>query len=125
MSESGFSHSSELPGGRSPYWIKDDSLVEIGLAKGDAVAVEFASEPVNGDLVLIEVELADDSDKMVRHYFDEAGVILLKAANPTFPDLRVGSECALVLGVIRSRIRFEPIGSDRMRIVEEPLARSS
>jgi SOS-response transcriptional repressor LexA len=122
MSESGFAHNADLPGGRMPYWIKDDALVEIGLVPGDAVAVEFASDPVDGDLVLVEVELADDSDKMARYYFERSDLILLKAANTAIPDLHVAPERAIVLGVIKSRIRFEPVGTGGTRIVEEPLA---
>ena len=119
--EGAFSYNSELPGGRSPFWIKDQALVGIGLAPGDAVSVDARTEPSHGDLVLVEVATDDDSHKIVRRYAEEDGDVVLKAANPEVPDLRLAPEDLFVVGVVRTRVRFEPARADQTRIVEEPI----
>ena len=120
--EGGFSYNSELPGGRSPFWIKDDALSGIGLRAGDAVSVDPHAEPADGDLVLVEVEQEDDSHKLVRRYYEENGAVVLRAENPDYPDSRVAPERLFVVGLVRTRVRFEATGGDQTRIVEEPLA---
>ncbi len=121
-SESGFAHSAGLPRGRTPYWTKDDAVAEIRLAPGEAAAVGFASEPVDGDLALIQVELADDSDKMGRGYREEARVNLRDPTTSTFPEFRVAREPDNVPGVVKSQVDYEPLGSRRVGMVEESLA---
>ena len=119
--EGAFSYNSELPGGRSPFWIKDDALAGIGLKAGDAVSVDSRAEPSNGDLVLVEIEADDDSEKIVRRYFEDDGEVVLKAANPHYPDVRVAPDQLFVVGLVRTKVRFEPVGAEQTRIIEEPL----
>ena len=119
--EGAFSYNSELPDGRSPFWIKDDALSGIGLRVGDAVSVDSSAEPTDGDLVLVELEEDDDSRKIVRRYYEQDGAVVLRAGNPEYPDLRVSPDRLFVVGVVRTRVRFEAAGADRTRIVEEPL----
>ena len=120
--EGAFSYNSELPGGRAPFWIKDDALSDLGLGPGDAVSVDSSAEPAEGDLVLAEVVVEDDaSERMVRRYFEDSGQVTLKAANPTYRDILVPAEQVFVIGVVKTRIRYESAEGDRTRIVEEPL----
>ena len=120
--EGQFSYNSELPGGRAPFWIKDEALADLGLGPGDAVSVDSREEPADGDLVLVELEAEDGgSERTVRRYFSDGEDVTLKAANAAYPDLRVPSEQVFVVGVVRSRVRFEGAGDDRTKIVEEPL----
>ena len=63
-----FSWNSELPSGRNPFWIRDEALAGLGLHPGDAVSVDSQAEPRDGDLVVAEVEVDDDSLRTARRY---------------------------------------------------------
>ena len=119
--EGAFSYNSELPGGRSPFWIKDDALSGIGLRAGDAVSVDSRAEPSDGSLVLVDVEDDDGSQKLVRRYYEQGGQVVLRAANPEYPDLRLPPQRLFIVGLVHTRVRFEAAGANRIRIVEEPL----
>ena len=114
------SWNSELPSGRNPFWIKDEALADLGLHSGDAVGVDTRREPLDGDLVLLEAETDDFSDRLVRRYFLAGDQVRLVAANPEFPELLLSPDHLLVLGVVCSRVRFEPAG-ESVRVVEEAL----
>jgi SOS-response transcriptional repressor LexA len=113
------SWNSELPSGRNPFWIKDEALAGLGLHVGDAVSVDTRSEPVDGDLVLVEAETEDFSDRLVRRYFTDGDRVRLVAANPEFPELRLAPDQMLVLGVVCTRVRFAPAGDDSVKVIEE------
>jgi SOS-response transcriptional repressor LexA len=117
------SWNSELPSGRNPFWIKDDSMAAFGLHSGDAVSVDTSRAPVDGDLVVVEVETEDLSDRLVRQYFadDGSGPVRLAAANPDVPELQLSPERMIVLGVVRTRVRFEPAEDDSVRVIEEDI----
>ena len=120
--EGQFSYNSELPGGRAPFWIKDEALAGLGLGPGDAVSVDSRQDAAGGDLVLVEVETDDGaSERMVRRYFEAGGVVTLEAANAGYPDLVAPVDRVFVVGVVTSRVRYEDAGDERTRIVEEPL----
>jgi len=120
--EGAFSYNSELPGGRAPFWIKDHALAGIGLRPGDAVSVDSGEEPKRGELVLVELETDDGgSDRTVRRYFERGEDVLLKAENDAFPDIVLASSRVLLVGVVKTRVRFEAASDDRTRVVEEPL----
>jgi SOS-response transcriptional repressor LexA len=116
------SWNSELPSGRNPFWIKDEAMAGLGLHVGDAVGVDTRSEPSEGDLVLVEVETDELSDRLVRRYFaDGPERVRLVAVNPEVVELRLGSDEMIVLGVIRSRVRFESTDDESARVIEEPI----
>jgi hypothetical protein len=123
--QGGFSYNSELPGGRAPFWIRDDALVKLGLGPGDAVAVDGAREPQNGDLVLVEVVVDEDqSGRIVRRYFEDRGDVTLRAENDDVPDLVISADQLFVVGVVTSKVRYERLDDERTRIIEEPLPQS-
>ncbi len=72
--------------------------------------------------MLIQVELADDSDKIGRRYREEARVNLRDPATSPFPEFCVAREPAVVPGVVKSRVDCEPLRSRRVGMVEELLA---
>ena len=117
------SWNSELPSGRNPFWIKDEAMSSLGLHVGDAVSVDTRREPTEGDLVLVEVETDELSDRLVRRYFPAFGgdQVRLVAANPDYPELRLSPDQLLVLGVVCARVRFEPASNEALKIVEEPI----
>jgi SOS-response transcriptional repressor LexA len=116
------SWNSELPSGRNPFWIKDEALASLGLHAGDAVSVDTRREAVAGDLVLVEIETDELTDRLVRRYVpeDEHGEVRLLAAGPELPELRLRPEQLMVLGVVCGRVRFEPVG-EAVRVVESEL----
>ena len=116
------SWASELPSGRNPFWIKDESLADLGLHVGDAVGVDTAASPQRGDLVLAEVETDDLADRLVRRYLPEpsGSRVRLLAASADFPELVLEPDQLIVLGVVRSRVRFEP-GPAGLLAAETPL----
>jgi SOS-response transcriptional repressor LexA len=120
MAEPGgaFSWNSELPSGRNPYWIRDEALAGLGLHVGDAVSVDTRAEPQDGDLVVVEVELEDDSVRTARRYFATGDRIRLAAVAADIEPIEVEREQAMVMGVIAARLRFASGGKPP---TEEPL----
>ena len=117
------SWASELPSGHNPFWIKDEALADLGLHAGQAVGVDTRREPADGDLVLAEIELEDLADRLVRRYQHRPGddLIHLRAAGAGYDDLALAPEQVLVLGVVSSRVRFEPLDDGQLRAIETPL----
>ena len=113
-----FSWNSELPSGRSPFWIRDDALAGVGLHPGDAVSVDTRAEPRDGDLVVVEVEIDGDSQRTARRYFSSSGVVRLDCVGDATQPLELPSEDVIVMGIIVGRVRFSP---DREEAIEEPL----
>jgi len=121
MSAAGaFSWNSELPSGRNPFWIRDEGLAGLGLHVGDAVSVDTRIEPGSGDLVVVEVELEDDSLRTARRYVPlPNGQVRLEpvgAATEVEP-LELPAERVMVMGVIAARLRLQPDGTP----VEQPI----
>jgi SOS-response transcriptional repressor LexA len=116
-----FSWNSELPSGRSPFWIRDDGLAGLGLHAGDAVSVDTRAEPRDGDLVVVEVELEGDSLRTARRYFSDGDSVRLEpvGAPEDVPPIELPAEQVMVMGTIAARLRFATAGASP---VEEPLA---
>jgi SOS-response transcriptional repressor LexA len=114
-----FAWNSELPSGRNPFWVRDEALAGLGLHPGDAVSVDTRAEPRDGDLVVVEVELEDDSLRTARRYRPSGGLIRLEAVGrPDIQPLEVAAEQLIVMGVIAARLRF---AADGKTPIEEPL----
>ena len=111
-----FSWNSELPSGHNPFWIRDTGLEGLGLRPGDAVSVDTRAEPVDGDLVVVEVDVDGDSQRLARRYFLSGDNVRLESASSD-PALVLPAEQVMVMGVIKARVRFEADTSP----VEEPL----
>ncbi len=113
-----FSWNSELPSGRSPFWIRDEGLAGAGLHPGDAVSVDTRADPENGDLVVAEVEVDGDARRLARRYAAAADRVRLDPVGADLQSLVLPAERVIVMGVIRGRLRFTGGGA---QVVEEPL----
>jgi SOS-response transcriptional repressor LexA len=113
-----FSWNSELPSGRNPFWIRDDSLAGLGLHVGDAVSVDTRVEPGDGDLVVLEAEVDGDSVRMARRYFVIGDRVRLETVGEEPQALELAAESVMVMGVIVARVRFS---ADGEQAFEEPL----
>src|SRR5215471_20511291 len=115
-----FSWNSELPSGRNPFWIRDEALAGLGLHAGDAVSVDTRAEPLDGDLVVVEVELEDDSLRTARRYFSSGDRIRLEpvGASEEMETIDLPAEQVIVMGIIAARLHF---ATDGAAPVEEPL----
>jgi SOS-response transcriptional repressor LexA len=112
-----FSWNSELPSGRNPFWIRDEALAGLGLHSGDAVSVDTRAEPRDGDLVVAEVELDDDSLRLARRYVEVGGErIRLEAVGSSAEAIEVARDEVMVMGVIAARLRIAD-----GQALEEPL----
>src|SRR5215470_9889765 len=106
-----YSWNSELPSGRNPFWIRDEALSGLGLHTGDAVSVDTRAEPRDGDLVVVEVELEDDSLRTARRYFATADRVRLEPVGAAeLETIEVLAEQVIVMGVIVARLRFAADG---------------
>jgi SOS-response transcriptional repressor LexA len=104
MTASGaFSWNSELPSGRNPFWIRDDGLVGLGLHVGDAVSVDTGAEPRDGDLVVAEVDIDGDSQRLARRYFSEGDKVRLEAVGEGLDRLELPAESVMVMPACASR----------------------
>jgi SOS-response transcriptional repressor LexA len=116
-----YSWNSELPSGRNPFWIRDDALAGRGLHAGEAVSVDTRAEPADGDLVVVEVDLDGDSQRLARRYclLGDDRVRLEPVGGPA-ETLEVAADSLIVMGVIVARVRFGRDGET----IEEPLPSS-
>jgi SOS-response transcriptional repressor LexA len=113
-----FSWNSELPSGRNPFWIRDEALAGVGLHAGDAVSVDTAVEPSNGDLVVVEAEVDGDSLRLARRYLSIGDQVRLEGMGEDVDILELAAESVIVMGVIVARLRFSDGGA---QVIEEPL----
>jgi hypothetical protein len=103
--------------------VRDEGLAGLGLHSGDAVSVDTQVEPRDGDLVVAEVEIEGDAQRVARRYRDLGGGNLrlepVGAPEPLDSQvLDLAADSVVVMGVIHGRIRIHDAGA---RIVEEPL----
>jgi SOS-response transcriptional repressor LexA len=111
-----FSWNSELPSGRNPFWIKDAALSGLGLRPGDVVSVDTRAEPRDGDLVVADVGIDGDSQRLARRYFSSGASVRLESADDASGTLELPADQVMVMGVINGRVRFEADAA-----IEEPL----
>ncbi|OIN95680.1 repressor LexA [Candidatus Desantisbacteria bacterium CG1_02_38_46] len=83
--------------------VKGDSMLEAGINNGDLVAVKKGINIQNGDIVVFLV----DEESTVKRFYREGGNIILKPANPNYPNIvirddgRYLSPIGKVVGVIK------------------------
>ena len=103
-----YSWNSEPPSGRSPFWIRDEALSGMGLHVGDAVSVDTRAEPHDGDLVVVEVEVDGDSQRLARRYVElEPTRVRLEPVGGEAEPVEVDPAAMIVMGVIAARLRFQ------------------
>jgi DNA polymerase V len=78
------------------------SMTEAGISEGDVIVVDRAIKPVSGHIVVAVV----DGEFTVKQLVMRAGVVKLKAANPTFKDivLRDGQDL-VIWGVVKAAFK--------------------
>jgi DNA polymerase V len=81
------------------------SMIDAGIGDGDVVVVNRAIKPRSGHIVVAVV----DGEFTVKQLSIRAGVIKLKAANPTFKDIcmKEGQELS-VWGVVKAALKEFP-----------------
>lgn len=79
--------------------VKGDSMINAGIREGDIVVFREQQSAQPGDIVAAMVE----DDATIKFYFQQAGRIVLKAANPLYPDMFFSE--LRVIGKLRSLIR--------------------
>jgi DNA polymerase V len=72
------------------------SMIDAGISDGDVIVVDRSIKPKNGQIVVAVI----DGEFTVKQLSLRAGVVKLKAANPTFKDIRlntrpIGAICRL------------------------------
>jgi SOS-response transcriptional repressor LexA len=113
-----FSWNSELPSGRNPFWIRDEALSGVGLHTGDAVSVDTHADPRDGDLVVVEVQIEDDSLRLARRYSEILpDRVRLESVGEALDSIEVARDAVIIMGVIAGRLRIS-----EGEAVEEPLS---
>lgn len=85
------------------FWrARGQSMAGAGIGDGDILVVNRALQPLNGDVVVAEV----DHDFTVKYLRRRAGQLRLCAADPTFPDIvptetRTVAVCGVVTAVVK------------------------
>ncbi len=80
-----------------------ESMIGAGLFPGDIAIVDRSKTPKSGCIVLALV----DGEFTVKRYRRRAGVIVLQAENPKYPDIIISGETSFeVWGVITKAIRM-------------------
>ena len=78
------------------------SMTDAGICEGDVIVVDRSIKPKNGQIVVAVV----DGEFTVKQLVMRAGVVKLRAANPTFKDivLKEGQEL-VVWGVVKAALK--------------------
>jgi DNA polymerase V len=78
------------------------SMMDAGISEGDVIVVDRAIKPKSGQIVVAVI----DGEFTVKQLSMRAGVVKLKAANPTFKDivLREGQDL-VVWGVVKAALK--------------------
>lgn len=78
------------------------SMIDLGIQDGDVLVVNRALTPAHKDIVVAEV----DGDFTVKQFWRRAGIVSLRAGNPTFPPiiLRDG-QTLTICGVVTATIK--------------------
>lgn len=80
--------------------VTGDSMVGEGIREGDLVIVERGRAPVNGDIVIAEV----DGEWTMKFFRKKGDKIFLEAANPRYPSISAREELRIG-GVVTAVIR--------------------
>lgn len=82
------------------------SMIEAGIFDNDILVVDRAVKPRHNHVVVAIV----DGDLTVKYFYQRAGRMKLKAANPTFPDIvPKEGQTIEVWGVVTSTIKQFPL----------------
>lgn len=80
------------------FIIRGDSMAGEGLADGDIVSAEIGAIHKNGETVLIRI----NDSLLVKNYYFKGNSILLKSANPEYPDISPQpADNFEVIGIVR------------------------
>ncbi|MCB1186636.1 transcriptional repressor LexA [bacterium] len=79
--------------------VKGDSMINAGIKEGDIAIFREQQSASTGDIVAAMVE----DEATVKFFFRQAGRVVLKAANPLYPDMYFNE--IRVLGKLKSLIR--------------------
>ena len=79
--------------------VKGDSMINAGIKEGDIAIFREQQTASTGDIVAAMVE----DEATVKFFFRQAGRVVLKAANPLYPDMYFNE--IRVLGKLKSLIR--------------------
>jgi SOS regulatory protein LexA len=88
------------PGSSFLLTVSGDSMTGAGIMEGDLVIVERDREPLNGDIVIAEV----DGEWTIKYLRKEGRNIILVAANPKYKTIRPKSDLRIG-GVVTAVIR--------------------
>jgi hypothetical protein len=77
----------------------DGALAPLGLPRGSLVHVDRSRAPRNGDLVWVELVLAQDRARLVRRYEEGGGIVTLTAPGSGELAITIPYGELLVLGV--------------------------
>jgi repressor LexA len=79
--------------------VKGDSMINAGIREGDLVVFREQQAASAGDIVAAMV----DDEATIKFYFQQGGRIVLKAANPLYPDMYFSE--LRILGKLKSLVR--------------------
>lgn len=74
--------------------VSGESMIHAGIHPNDLVLVERGQTPKKGDIVIAQV----DGEWTMKYYIKQGSQVILRAANPDFPDIHPSQE--LVIGGI-------------------------
>ena len=86
--------------------VRGESMRDAGIFDGDVILIDRAISPRNGHYVVAIV----DNEFVCKKYWQRAGQVKLKAANPTYPDI-VAKEGQIieVWGVVLTAFKRFPV----------------
>jgi DNA polymerase V len=79
--------------------VSGDSMEGAGISDGDELIVNRALEPKDGSVVIAVL----DGELTIKRLRIAAGVVLLRAENPNYPDIRVAALSDLVIWGVATR----------------------
>ena len=92
--------------GRYPVEVRDDSMSEAGIYRGDTVVVQSQEHACSGDIVVV---LVDNEEVMIKRIrFPDRNRVQLRSESAQTPDLLLEKSRVVIQGKVIGQIRRYP-----------------
>ena len=84
--------------------VKGDSMIGAGIHDNDLLVIDRSVEPTHGRVVIAVI----DGELTVKRLHRQRGKIILKADNPSYPDLAIAADQELQIWGVVSHVIHKP-----------------
>ena len=90
--------------------VEGDSMIGDGILPGDKVLLRPNLHPHEGEIAAVQVGDEYYASLKHIHFSRSRGIVILRASNPTYDDVRVPASHVRIAGVYRGLVREQSVG---------------